>query len=62
VGGLVIPFFARGRRALRFHTVNAKLLFKPPLVTDKFSRTRIKQIIEWVITVCRQRGISVTAP
>lgn len=62
VGGLVIPFFARGRTALRLHTGNATLLFKPPFVTDKFSRTRIKQIIEWVITVCRQRGISVIAP
>jgi hypothetical protein len=62
VGAVIIPLLARGRQALRIHTTNQALTFKPPFVTDKFSRTRLQQIVEWVITVCRQRGINVSTP
>ena len=58
--GLVIPFVARGRRAICIRAATDSYVFKPPFVVDRASRKHVSQIVEWFVGACRQAGVPVT--
>lgn len=59
VGGLVIPFAARGRVGLVVRHSSGRFRWKPPLVIDRASRRRIKCLLEDIIAACREAGAPV---
>lgn len=57
---LVIPFLARGRKAIRVTTDQKTFTFKPPFVVDRVSRQKIAGIHDTFIAGCRKAGVPVT--
>ena len=59
VGGIVLPFVARGRRSLQIVFNEGKYRWTPPLVVDKASRNYIHQLLEHIIGGFRAAGVNV---
>ena len=61
VGGLLLPFFARGRRSLQIVFTKGKYKWTTPVVVDKASREYIRQLLEHIIGGFRSAGVNVIA-
>jgi len=59
VGGILLPFVARGRFGLRIETSAKSFLWKPPLVVDKPSRNLISTTLNDMLQTCQQAGLRV---
>ncbi|MCI0615996.1 hypothetical protein L0244_23685 [bacterium] len=57
VGGLVISFIARGRKALVVRMVDETYEWKPQLVVDSASRKQIASIQNEILEACKKVGI-----
>lgn len=62
VGGMLIPFIARGRKTLVVKMSKGKYKWKPQLAVDKESRATCLKIQDDILKACRQAGISRVAP
>ena len=60
VGGVLLPFAARGRLGLEVRTHGKKFRWKPPLVVDKASKQKIQATFDEIITGCEKSGLRVT--
>jgi hypothetical protein len=59
VGGVLIPFAAKGRFGLDIRFSGGRYRWKPPLVVDKASKQRIAQTIQTIIAACEKCGVQV---
>ena len=59
VGGLILPFVARGRFGLVVKLTNGKFRWKPPLVIDKASKEQVAAILHSIVQGSRAAGIQV---
>ena len=59
IGGILLPFVARGRRSLRIIYTDGKYSWTPPIVVDKRSRDYIQQLLDHIIGGFRSAGVSV---
>ena len=59
IGGLLLPFVARGRRSLRIIFNEGKYSWTPPVVVDKGSRDYIQQLLDHIIGGFRSAGVHV---
>jgi hypothetical protein len=59
VGGILLLFVARGRFGLQIVTSNRSFTWKPPLVVDKPSRTRVAVILKEMVQICQHAGLRV---
>jgi len=59
VGGLVLPFVARGRFGLTVTHTKGTYRWKPPLVVDRASKDRVSSILSSIVAASRQAGIRV---
>ncbi len=59
VGGLVLPFVARGRRILVVKMKKGKFKWKPQLAMDKKTRDLCLSIEEDLLEACKRAGIQV---
>ena len=59
VGGLVLPFAARGRYALVVSQTKGTYRWKPPLVVDRASKNRIAEVLTSIVAASRRAGIHV---
>ena len=57
VGGIILPFIARGRRALIVITCKGRFKWKPQLAIDKKTRDLCANIQDELFLACRQAGI-----
>ena len=57
VGGIVIPFIARGRRTLVVITSKGKYKWKPQLAVDKETRETSSRLQDEIAQACRKAGI-----
>jgi hypothetical protein len=57
VGGIIIPFIARGRRTLVVIMSNGKYKWKPQLAVDKRTRETYVKIQDEILQACRKAGI-----
>jgi hypothetical protein len=60
VGGILLPFAARGRLGLEVRTHDKKFRWKPPLVVDKVSKQKIQATFDQIITACEKSGLRVS--
>ena len=60
VGGMLLPFAAKGRLGLEVRTQHKKFRWKPPLVVDKVSKQKIKTTFDEIIGACEKSGLRVT--
>ncbi len=60
--GLVLPFAARGRYALRIQTHNKSHRWKPPFVLGSKARSDVRKTIMSVVNAARHVGIAVSLP
>jgi hypothetical protein len=58
VGGIIIPFIARGRKILRIRTRQGKFKWKPQLALDKKTREYCSQMQHELIEACKKVGIA----
>jgi hypothetical protein len=61
VGGVILPFVARGRRSLEVVFTNTRYKWTPPVVVDKASRDHIHKLLEHIIGGFRAAGVNVLA-
>jgi hypothetical protein len=61
IGGVILPFVARGRRSLVIIFTEGKYRWTPPVVVDKASRAYIHQLLEHIIGGFRGAGVNVLA-
>jgi hypothetical protein len=61
VGGIIIPFIARGRRILIVRTLQGKFKWKPQLALDRKTRVHCSRLQDELIDACRKVGISTAA-
>lgn len=59
LGGVILPFAARGRRTLRIVYDDGKYQWSPPVVVDSASRQYIGGLLDHVAGGLRAAGISV---
>lgn len=59
--GFLVPFAARGRFGLEIWFDGGKYRWKPPLVVDKPSKTRITETFQTIIVACQKVGAPVSA-
>jgi len=59
VGGILLPFAARGRLGLEVRTHDNKFRWKPPLVVDKASKQKIQAMFDEIIVACEKSGLRV---
>jgi hypothetical protein len=59
IGGVLLPFVARGRRSLRIIFTDGKYSWTPPVVVDKGSRDYIQQLLDHIIGGFRSAGVRV---
>ncbi len=59
VGGLILPFIARGRFGLVVTLAKGKFRWKPPLVVDRASRNNGAAVIDSIVQGSRAAGIHV---
>ena len=57
VGGIIIPFIARGRKTLIVRMRTGKFKWKPQLAVDKKTRAHCSQIQVELVEACRKAGI-----
>lgn len=57
IGGIIIPFIARGRRTLVVMMSNGKYRWKPQLVVDKKTRETYVKLQDEIVQACRKAGI-----
>lgn len=57
VGGLALPFAARGRHALVVSQPKSTYTWKPPFVLDGASKRRISEILTSVVEASRSAGV-----
>jgi hypothetical protein len=60
VGGILLPFAARGRLGLEVRTLGERLRWKPPLVVDRASKQKIQATFDQIIAACEKSGLRVT--
>jgi len=60
VGGILLPFAARGRLGLEVRTHDNKFRWKPPLVVDSDSKQKIQATFDEIIAACEESGLRVT--
>ena len=60
VGGLVIPFIARGRRTLVVRLKKGKFKWKPQLALDKKTRQLYAYMQNEILVACRKVGLQTT--
>lgn len=60
VGGILLPFAARGRLGLEVRTHDKKFRWKPPLVVDKTSKQKIQATFDEIIAACEKSGLRVS--
>jgi hypothetical protein len=60
VGGILLPFAARGRLGLEIRTHDKKFRWKPPLVVDKASKQKIQATFDEIIATCEKSGLRVS--
>jgi len=60
VGGILLPFAARGRLGLEVKTHDKIFRWKPPLVVDKVSKQKIQGTFDQIIAACEKSGLKVT--
>jgi hypothetical protein len=60
--GFILPFFAKGRRALVIRMIDETYRWKPRLVVDRASRFEIEQLQNDFFYACRRVGIPTTDP
>ena len=59
VGGIVIPFIARGRRTLVVIMSSGKYKWKPQLAIDSKARETYRKLQDEIVQACRKAGIQV---
>jgi hypothetical protein len=59
VGGLILPFIARGRFGLVVTLAKGKFRWKPPLVVDRASKENVAAVLAAIVQGCRSAGIHV---
>ena len=59
VGGLILPFVARGRFGLIVTLAKGKFRWKPPLVIDRPSKENIAAVLAAIVQGARSAGIRV---
>jgi MFS family permease len=59
VGGILLPFAARGRLGLEVKTHDKKFRWKPPLVVDKISKKKIQAAFDEIVAACDKSGLRV---
>lgn len=57
VGGIIIPFIARGRRTLVVIMSSGKYKWKPQLAVDKKTRETYSRLQDEIVQACRKAGI-----
>jgi hypothetical protein len=60
VGGILLPFAAKGRLGLEVRTHDKKFRWKPPLVVDKASKQKIQATFDEIIASCKKSGLRVS--
>ena len=60
VGGILLPFAARGRLGLEVRTHDKKFRWKPPLVVDKAAKHKIQTTFDQIIAACEKSGLRVS--
>jgi len=59
VGGIVIPFIARGRRTLIVRMRKGKFKWKPQLAVDKKTRELYSNLQNEIVQACKKAGVHV---
>jgi hypothetical protein len=59
VGGILLPFTARGRVGLEIKTHDKTFRWKPPLVVGKTPRQKIQATFNEIIAACEKSGLRV---
>jgi len=59
VGGLILPFAAKGRFGLRVTTSEKSFKWKPPLVVDKASKNQVAETLNSIRAACESAGLRV---
>jgi hypothetical protein len=62
VGGIVLPFIVRGRRALVITMVDKIFKWKPQLAIDSATRNKNSALLEEILNACKSVGIPTTDP
>jgi hypothetical protein len=57
VGGIIVPFIARGRRTLVVMMSDGKYKWKPQLAVDKETRGEYSRLQDEIVQACRKVGI-----
>lgn len=60
VGGILLPFAAKGRLGLEVRTHGKNFRWKPPLVVDKVSKQKIQATFDEIFAACDKSGLRVT--
>jgi hypothetical protein len=61
VGGIIIPFIARGRRILIVRTRQRRFKWKPQLALDRKTRDHCSHLQDELLDACRKAGITTVA-
>jgi hypothetical protein len=59
VGGLILPFAARGRYGLHVTTSEKNFKWKPPMVVDKASKDKVTEALAAIRAACESAGLRV---
>lgn len=59
VGGLIIPFAARGRLGLSVLLAKGKFQWTPPLVIDRASKKQIEILLVRIAAACEKAGLTI---
>ncbi len=59
VGGLILPFAAKGRFGLRVTMSDKKFSWKPPMVVDKASKEKVAAVLNEILDACSHAGLRV---
>lgn len=59
VGGILIPFAAKGRLGLEVRTQSKTFRWKPRLVVDKASKQKIQAVFDKIADACAKSGLRV---
>jgi hypothetical protein len=61
VGGILLPFVARGRQTLRVTFTEGEYRWTPPIVIDRASRQYVQQLLAHIVGGFRAAGVQVEA-
>lgn len=56
VGGLLVPFAAKGRKRLVITMASGTYKWNPPFVVDKASKQQIESVLQSILEACRRSG------